>query len=53
MTDTTATNRPGRASGNQNSARILRRAQGAALATEPRLQLAFDGSTGSYRVAML
>jgi len=53
MIDTTNTNRPGRAAGIQNPARILRRAQGAAVVTEPRLQLSFDGSTGAYRLAML
>jgi hypothetical protein len=53
MIDTTSSNRPGRAAGIQTPARVLRRAQGAAVVTEPRLQLAFDGSTGAYCLAML
>jgi hypothetical protein len=53
MIDTTASDRPGRLAGTQHSARILRRAQGAAVVSEPRLQLAFDRSTGDYCLAML
>ena len=52
MNDTTSTYRPGRAAG-QQSARVLRRAKGAALVSEPRLQLAFDRATGDYALAML
>jgi hypothetical protein len=53
MIDTTSPSRPGRSSGSSSPARILRRAQGTAMVNEPRLQLAFDGSTGAYRLAML
>ncbi len=53
MINTTTSNRPGRAAGTQSSTRVLRRAQGAALVSEPRLQLAFDTSTGAYSLAML
>lgn len=50
---TTTTTSTGRARDAQHSPRILRRAQGAALVSEPRLQLAFDRSTGAYALAML
>lgn len=53
MDNTTTSNRPGRTAGTQHPARILRRARTAALASEPRLQLAFDRDTGAYRLAML
>jgi hypothetical protein len=53
MTTTTTSNRPARAAGALQSPRILRQAQGAAVLSEPRLQLAFDRSTGAYALAML
>jgi hypothetical protein len=34
-------------------ARILRRAHGAALLHQPRLQIAFDRTTGDYQLALL
>ncbi len=53
MSTTTTSTSPARAAGALQSPRILRRAQGAALVSEPRLQLAFDRSTGIYALAML
>lgn len=49
----TDTNRNPRGTGIATPARVLRRARGAAVLTQPRLQLAFDQSTGAYSLAML